>query len=448
MNRLFKCISFFSFDDAGATTTDAAPVADAGSSAPADTPAPADAAASKPNDLPDIKAYQGSKDVNPNGRKLKNFDRSAFGSVEEIDAFIKAAGEDIFIPEDKKLVDKKVVDKKPDDKKPADKKPESDKKLEDSEPKDTEDKAGEEFLKTIGLTQEQFVALPEAVQEKLANGFDESSVDKKGYTELHEKHTKLVADIDKIKNDPIIAARLEELDTGKRFVATGLPHIGRKEVRQLIAKASDEDAFDNALNELITEKAHEVIRIERGVVERKVEREKQEKAALEVLQNVFAKEPKFGIKEKDLTKIKEGHPEFDKFFGPGGIMETLQRKKYTAMQIATKGVGEILFELAKERGWNADRDNKLVNKGAKNLLESIRKAAESARTLSPVRKAPPATPDVNSGFDSDSLIAEVAAGNMQNWNRLATKFEHSGDSVNLSKLNEIHEKGLRARRHK
>ena len=117
MSRWLKKIAFFSCDDAGAK----APAGEAAEGATstevliAPQPEGAPASASSKNTpapgLVDIKTYQGSKEVNPNGRKLKSVDRSAFASIEEFDAFLKEAGEDAFLPEenpaDKKL-DKKV----------------------------------------------------------------------------------------------------------------------------------------------------------------------------------------------------------------------------------------------------------------------------------------------------------------------------------------------------
>lgn len=47
-----------------------------------------------------IETYQGSKEANPDGRPLKDFDRSFYNSKEEIDRFIKEAGESVFKPKD------------------------------------------------------------------------------------------------------------------------------------------------------------------------------------------------------------------------------------------------------------------------------------------------------------------------------------------------------------
>lgn len=413
-----KRLAAFSFDDAGG-----APVVEEVVSAEG---APE---ASEPSD---VSAYTGSKEVNPEGRSLKDFDRSAFSSTEEIDAFLKELGEEAFVPKDKpadKSADK-PADKSAD--KPADK------------PAEAEE---ENFLKAVGLSKEEFLKLPEKVQDFLADKVAGSEVDPiaKEHEELKAAHTALSADVELIKKDVVVAARLEEIATGKQYTAKDLPAVTRSEVRSLAEIAGDPDAFEEALNTLLVSKADKVLKIERGVLDRKVAREAQEQEALKVLEKIIALEPRIGIKEKDLSKINDSHPEYSKLFGEDGLVGMLQKKRYSPLQIATKGAEELLREFAALKGWDKARDNEIAKNGAKKLLANIRKATEGARTLSLDKVAQTDRP-ATGGFDRESLITEIAGGDTSNWSRLSRQAEHSGNVTLLNQLTEIFTKGEALRR--
>jgi hypothetical protein len=443
-------LSFLAFDDgAGSTEPEPTPTP-APEPAPAPTPEPTPEPAPEPapaqGAIVDFKAsdYVGSKDVNPSQRKLKDFDRGAFASQDELDAFIREAGEELYLPEDAEPEDKDKDDKG--DKDDKDDKGDKDDKTDGVSDEDA--KEVDAFLKDLGMSHDEFAKLPEKVQERLADQreSEEDTETKAALEEAEAKHREVATKLLDLQKDPLIAARLEEIKTGKRYVANGMPHFTKNEVDLLMAASEDEADFTAALNDLVTAKAHTVLQIERGVVERAAQKAEQEAKAMDVLQEVLRKEPRIGIKELDLNKIKaagESHPDYEKTFGESGLLTVLLAKKqYTPLQLVTKGADELLIEYARERGWDKERDNKIFKSGGKKLLENLRKAKESARTISP--SAVKSSVKNDGQYDEDSLVKEMSEGNFGTINRLLDEADARGDSGRISKLLALQERGRRA----
>ena len=417
-----------------------------------------------------IETYLGSKEINPEQKPLKSFDRKMLGTKDGIDSFLKSMqdhGEDIFLPaqpEQKAKSKKEPV--KGSDKKPITKEKgdglhdEGDKgskgdKGDKGSKGDKGDKGFEEvevdvekFVEDLGLTIDEFQALPEKVQEKLVAEESPTDVYEQRYTKLSEEHTGLLNDVVKLKNDPVIAARIEEFNSGKMYVARDIPPVSSKEADSLLTLADNKDEFVQAINELITAKAKEVLTIERGVLDRNTKKRERETKAAQVLQDVINKEARIGITEKDITKIAdESHPEYDKLFGAGSLMEMLKRKKYSPAQIIEKGADEILEEYAKTKGWDKERISKIVKKEKQSLLAKLRDFKKVARTLDIGKKSiVPDTSVSNQGFDKQSLIAEIASGKTATWSKLLSQYGDQGDQGMIAQLNDIYEKGMSQRR--
>jgi hypothetical protein len=389
-----------------------------------------------------LDTYVGSKEVNPEGKPLKNFDRTFYNSKEEIDFFIKQAGESIFLPEDiiKKQKEEKVIDK---DKKKEDTKKTDEKTEKTEDAVVDEEKEAEKFLSDIGLSKEDFLKLPEKVQEKLATEQIPDGKQNVEYETISKKYTDLTNDVIELKKDPVIAARIEEKRTGKKYVATDLPEISGKEVDKLIELSGDKEEFIAAINELMVKKSHDVLKIERGVVERIAEREKNEKEAAKVLQTIIDKEPRFGITEKDITKIDENHPEYEKLFGKGGIMEELKRKRYSPLQLVAKGADELLKEFAGSKGWDKEKEQKIYKQGRNSILDTLRKAKTVARTLEVGKQSLGKNTDSTHGFDRASLISDIASGKTSQWSKLISDADRLGNIKLRTQLNEIYEEALR-----
>jgi hypothetical protein len=471
----------------GETIVEESPVIDETVGAEDDLPTQASSKGNKEVTLSD---YLGSKDVNPEQLPLKKFNRDMFTSKSDFDEFlaaVKDGGEDIFAPpadesdkskrgpgrpkkaeaSDSEKIIKKVESET--GKKPSDKTSKKDNedgmrkgKSEGDSETDVDAKQGkdgkgkkeggeveaEKFLEDLGISIEEFQGLPEKVQEKLTADDSGVTIVEQKYKKLQDEHTGLINDVVKLKNDPVIAARIEEKNTGKAFVARDLPPISKKEAADLLTLAENPDEFSTAVNELIVAKAHEVLTIERGVIERNALKTEREKKAAEVLQDVVKREPRIGITEKDISKLAdEGHPEHDKFFGAGSLMEMMKRKKYSPSQIIEKGADEILEEYAKTKGWDQEKIAKIEKNAKQSLLESLRSFKKVARVLD-VGKRPVAqiSSDGNTGFDKESLIAEIASGKTGRWSKLISDFNDQGDNTIVDQLTEIYEEGLRQRR--
>lgn len=419
----------------------------------------------------DLSTYMGSKDINPEGRTLKTFNRNDFTSKEDMDDFLRAmkeGGEDIFLPTEQQKPQKrgpgrpKAEDKTPQKKEPKDGVQESGKLGE----KDADGKKGgsggeeaggaeeevdiEKFLGDIGVTLEEFQALPEKVQEKLAATVEApaTNVVEEKLRKVETDHLALVNDVVRLKNDPVVAARLEEINSGKLYVARDVPPITPKEAENLLTLAGDPAEFIQGLNELIAAKAQDVLKIERGVLERNTQRVEREKKAASTLAEVIAKDKRFSINEKDVIKLSdENHPEHDKFFGAGSLMEMIRRKKYSPAQIIEKGPQEILDEYAKIRGWDKEDTAKIVKTEKQSLLNKLRQAPKIARMLDAGKKAAPVKSSDNGGaLDRQTLISNIASGKTSDWSRLMSQAGDRGDDKMLAQLQEIYDEGMNGKR--
>lgn len=382
----------------------------------------------------DINTYIGSKEVNPDQLPLKKFDRSFYTTKEEIDAFIKETGKDLFLQKQQQAEEEQ-----------PDKNKDKDGKYEEGGKEDAEadEKAADEFLKDIGITKEVFLSLPEKAQERLVAEQTDNGNKSAEYESISKKHTELVSEIKELRKDPVIAARLEEKRTGKEYVARDLPAITKNEVNKLIELSDDSEEFSTAINELITKKAHDVLKIERGIVERMAKKEQAENEAAKILQSVIDKEPRFGITEKDITKIDEDHPEYDKLFGKDGIMEELKKRRYSPLQLIAKGADELLREIATSKGWDKEDQKKVYKNGQKSILDTLRKAKTVARTLEVGKKSLGKNVDSSRGFDRDTLISDIASGKTTQWLKLVSEAENRGDMKTVAQLTAMYDDALR-----
>jgi hypothetical protein len=157
-----------------------------------------------------------------------------------------------------------------------------------------------------------------------------------------------------------------------------------------------------------------------------------------VLADIIKKEARIGIKEKDVTKLADkAHPEYNKFFGPGSLMEMITRKKYSPAQIIEKGADELLEEFAKTKGWDQERLASIEKKAKQTLLQSLKGFKKEARMLDVGKK--PVSESAGSGqsFDRQTLIAELVSGKADNWSKLISRYGDQGNQKMVTQLNEI-----------
>ncbi len=395
-------------------------------------------------DADDIENYCGSKKLNPDQRPLKEFDRTG-KTKEQIDDLIAAMGDELF------LSDEAIAEIEKKKKEGKEKKASENSENSDDKGKKTTDDANsdvEEFYKKSGITKDDFVTLKPELQEKIVSLYESKNTDKDGeYEKLIadsvKKHDELKATINQLVDDPTISARIEELKTGKKYVAADLPEPTQKEVAALIELSSDPDAFREALLEFMVAKGEQVIKTERSVAEQKWQRRQLEKDALGIIQEMMAKEPRLALKEKDLEKVIEGHPEYDKLHGEGGLINYLAKTMgYSLKQIKTKGAEKLLKEIAVEKGWDKERERKIEKNGQNKLLKSLQDAARNAQGLDLSKRSPATGPTGADKYDRKSLVSEIASGNMATFNELTEKAGENGNSKMLSDLREIYNQGI------
>lgn len=408
-----------------------------------------------------LENYVGSKEVNPEQRPLKKIDRKAFGSKAEMDRFIQEAGKELLMSDEDIASDKKAAEeiakkeKTPGDKKTVDgkegkpgKRDEGGKfKKGETVEDNSEEDATKAFFETTGIDEKEFAKLPEKIQEKLVEGYSKGFEATGKTGEIEKQHGELKTQVTNLVKDAVIAARLEEIATGKSFVAKDLPVPTGIEIENLMEAAGDKAGFQRALVEFMSKKAGDVIAVERSVIESKARREKLESEAMAVVNEMVALEKRIGITEKDIKNVDEKHAEYEAWKGENGLFNFFKKHRLSLSQIKEIGSEKLLTLLAKDRGWDKERDKKVYAQGAKALLAKIKEAAGKARTLDMGKmSASPEAENNQRGYDRNSLVSEVAAGSLNNWERLLEQADQRGDKKMISALTAIREQAMYQRK--
>ena len=385
----------------------------------------------------DLSNYIGSEKVNPERRPLKAFDRSGFGSTDEIDTLIQSMGEKIFLkgPEKKQNV-KKETSKNANN---------SEGPLEDADRPAAEDAEKTAFYAHYGISDKDFSSLPENIQERLATAYEKYTGRDTEYNGLNDKYNQILSQVDVLEKDPLIAARLEELSTDQKYVADSIPAFDEATVQTLLDNHGDSmSKFVTALNEAVQNAAHKVLSIERGVVERKAADDKVKKEATDVISKILSLDERLAIKERNLNRFVElgsRHPEYEKLYGKGSLMEMIASKRYSPSQIVAKGAEEILTEYAKTKGWDKERDRAIAQGGVKKLIDKLRQQTSTANIMVPA--VPRGNKEVDTGtYDRKSLIEEVASGKTSRCMQLLKAADRRGDAKQVNELTNIFEIGM------
>jgi hypothetical protein len=406
--------------------------------------------APKPSELD---TYLGSKNVNPDQRPLKNFDRKAFSSKEEMDRFIEEAGAELIMSDEDIAAMSKAKKDAEAKKKPEEKETERDEsgkfKKKDASEEVTDEEAIKGFYEKLAITEEEFIALPEKVQELLAESHTKEDDVSKKVTEVEGRYQELNTTVDTLKKDPVIAARLEELATGKQYIARELSQPSRDEISSLMEAATDEASFKQALAEFMVAKAEEVITVERSVIEKHAAKEKLENEAMAVVQEMIKTEKRIGITETDLKNIDDKHKEYDAWKGEKGLLKFFQKHRISLAQIKDIGAEKLLLLLAKDKGWDKERDSKIYQQGAKSLIAKIREAKDKARSIDMGKKSGlPNSDKSTGGYNRESLVADIASGTLTQWEKLLERADQVGDRKMMHDLNSIYDEAVRVRRQK
>jgi hypothetical protein len=394
------------------------------------------------------KTYLGSKKVNPEQRPLKAFARDGMSKA-AIDALIREGGKEIFLTsEEIKEIAKKEAEEKA-------KKGETDKKEkgEDSETavddkKEVKEKNPKDFYEETGLDEESFNALSEKTQEKIVSLFEKGGTTDKAYKELEEKHISLQNDTKQISTDSVISARLEEIRTGRAYVATEIASLTNKEYEKIdeLVLAGDKEGALKLINDYIKKVTPAAVAHERGVIERQVQKEKLMNSSHEkFLEIAKISKGKIELSEKDHTKIVGSHKEVKAL---NEMLDFFTKKKgYTLDQIANKHTASELYSLyAISRGWDKERDKNIANNSVKSLLDKLRNPTK-VTTLDPGERSTTAvSAKAQMAASEQQMIDEVANGNFKNLDAAIAAAE--GRPSRLATLSRIRDLGIAKRNSK
>ena len=384
----------------------------------------------------DLSTYRGSKKVNPDQRPVKEFVREGM-TQEKIDALIREAGPEIFLSDEEIAALDKKGEKKGDEAKPSDKKETSkEEKKGDEDPTELDP---DEFFEKTGLDKETFSTLPEKTQEKLAEFFETHGKRNREFSEVQKKLDAAKTDIAELNKDPVFVARLEELRTGKAFVAKELPPVTAEELEKLDALFLQEDKTNaqKYLNDIIKARAAVAIQGERAVLDKKMFTEKTYDKSHEILRELGKIDKRLEITELDHRNINEGHKDFKTVTD---ILSFCKKHDITHVQVGKMGAEKLYKLIAADKGWDKERDKKIYNDGAQTFLQKL-KNPTMARTLDQGDRSSSALAGHTQAVASrEQLIDEISKGNYSNWDKAMEASDMNRRA--LAELGEIRRLGV------
>lgn len=393
-------------------------------------------------------SYHGNETVNPEKRPLRNFGQENMTEA-EIDAFIVAAGADVFLTDEEiaKQADKELNagKEKKEDKKEEDgsaKPAEEPGKKDEKKPEDEEFDENA-FFGSVGLSKEEFASIPEPLQEKLLNTFTSTnkSVDiekNEQYVEIKTKYEKLNTDVNTLMDDPFIAAYVEEKNTGNQYIARELPGVSKNEMAALKAAKSEEE-FEELVNKMIESRAEHAISRERYVSERKDYNKKMFTAASKVMSEVAKMDSRLSGKltVENWADLTEKHPEWKEFEkGPKKIVDYCIKHGFKNANVASMSPKALYAAISAEEGWQQEKENKIAKNSVKKFLEGIRKQGTQAKSVSDGRRSAAPVSGTNQMGDSrESLVKALASGDTGGYEKLLRAAE--GNPARLAELDGI-----------
>jgi len=382
--------------------------------------------------------YMGSETVNPDGRELIDFDRSGM-SKEDVDAFVAVSEGQLFKPveDGDKEDDAKEGDDNSDDNKNDTGKADGAKDGEGD--KGDGDKGGDDtdiadFLEKTGLTQEIFKGLPEAAQEKLATQFLGGAKESEATATVTTQYEELQTSVDTLRLDPVVAARLEELSTGNKFIAE-LPQMGAADLK-VIDDALGEGNQSKALgliNDFIAAKSKDAVAHERSVIDNQAAHVELERGAGEELAKMGDIDPRMKVEGiTNWADLKASNPKFAEFQkGPGKITAFLAEKGIGLQQIKKLGAEAIYSLYAKNMGWTQEKEQNIAKNSVKVFLSKL-KGQPKTRTLTQGKqKVIPGSKTASTGINRTTLIDELVAGNPANYEKLLEANDGNPENIRI-----------------
>ena len=397
--------------------------------------------------------YYGNTDMNPEGRPLKrDLDIEGY-SKEDVDGLLGEMGEAAFMSdEDIKAFndenpDNKIVlgedgeggdsgkDENDDD--DPEKKEGDDPDKEESE--EITDKEMEGFYADQGITEDVFGEYSEKVKKTLLSSFFgvEQAENSSKLDAVTTEHAALKLDYETVINDPVVAARIEEINSNKKFVANDLVGVTDKQVSEIDA-AFDEDGGNTKVKELVNkiikENAKAAVGIERQVSDDARQVKTDNKDIMSTLKKIGEMDPKkFGkIKENNFVKFigNAGHAEKAAYdSGVGEVMTFLQKRKFTPDQVREMGPKGIYNMYAHEKGWDTEKIKRIQNSKVDKLLAKMKKPATARLLKSGNNQSQPGGRGKTAiGTDMKALKKDMLLGKTQEHSRLLRNALESDNS--------------------
>lgn len=389
-------------------------------------------------------AYHGNETVNPEKRPLRNFGQENMTEA-EIDAFIVAAGGDAFMTAEEiaKLADKELNPGKEKKEGEEGTKPAAEPgKKDEKKPEETEFDENA-FLGSVGLSKEEFASIPETLQEKLLNTF--TSTDKSVNVEQNEQYieikTKLdttTKEVNELLEDPIVAARLEELQTGKNITGYDLPTLSKNDFALLKSSKTEEELEEN-LVKIMQAWADPIVNNRMSVYEKKTYNKKMFTAASKVMSEVAKMDGRLSGKltVENWADLTEKHPEWKEFEkGPKKIVDYCIKYGLKNANVAAMSPKALYAAIAAEEGWQQEKENKIAKNSVKKFLEGVRKQGTQAKSVSDGRRSAAPVSGTNQMGDSrESLVKALASGDTGSYEKLLRAAE--GNPARLAELEGI-----------
>lgn len=393
-------------------------------------------------------SYHGNETVNPEKRPLRNFGQENMTEA-EIDAFIVAAGADVFLTDEEiaKQADKELNagKEKKEDKKEEDgsaKTAEEPGKKDEKKPEDEEFDENT-FLGSVGLSKEEFAQIPEALQDKLLNTFTSSSksvdIEKnEQYVEIKTKLDTTTNEVNELLEDPIVAARLEELQTGKNIIGYELPKLSKNDLAVLIASKTETE-FEENLIKIMEVWAEPIVNNRMSVYEKKNYNKKMFTAASKVMAEVAKMDSRLAGKltVENWADLTEKHPEWKEFEkGPKKIVDYCIKYGLKNANVAAMSPKALYAAIAAEEGWQQEKERKIAKNSIQKFLKETREQYKQAKSVSDGRRSAAPVSGTNQMGDSrESLVKALASGDTGGYEKLLRAAE--GNPARLAELEGI-----------
>ena len=403
--------------------------------------AAAPVAKAEPNVAMPEERYYGSKELNPEQRPLK-IDTSKM-SKDEIDEILQGAEpSEIFKSDEEIAAESKKADDPKDAKKDDAAKPDPNKPPEDKD-------ISKEFLESAGIKADEFAKLPEQIQDKFVEQFVSANESKEKLAAATKEYEEVKTNWKTVELDPVIAARLEELQTGKAFVAEKLAPASETELKHIDDMVLSQD-FAGArkfIDNMIAARAKAAVEHERSVLNSRAMEQQLRKDTEEVFKDLGKLDKRLEIAETDWTKINKNNEKAWKEWNDkiGDVKEMCIRKNITMSQIKKLGAKGLLAMYSAEKGWDKQAQQQIYKSGKEAILKALRSPQKAASSLQQGKPgAPPMSGNKQTGaIDRDSLIEQMVSGDSSNFYRLLEL--HDGDEDAIATLDYVRREAARRR---